>query len=123
MSNVLQNGFLSTLSILFGYALGASARYVLGNYFNYLFSKTYISTLLINTMATVALSILFLSMKNFNTFCIAFLGSFSTFSTWVYELFELSRKRKFYEFSYLIFIAISLSTVILFLVYFAANAN
>jgi len=95
------------LFVSFGAILGANARFlILGNLKNLNLKKD-IPVLIINTTATFCLG-LFLSIIDkvgsfiysyqlVLLFSVGFLGSFSTFSSFIYDLFELSVEFKFYK--------------------------
>ena len=87
-------GFYEIILVTTGAILGSWARFYLSNIFNLTFSKKYIGTLLVNTIATFLLALLasssFLSMRYLSNyfFSIGFLGGLSTFSTFIIQSFQ-----------------------------------
>ena len=93
------------LLVSFGAILGANTRFEIYNKFKKLYLNRNFSLLIINTFASFCLGIFLSIAKDVDTFVsstklalffsIGFLGSLSTFSSFVYDLFELSLQFKF----------------------------
>ena len=95
------------LFVSFGAILGANARFlILGNLKNLNLEKD-VPILIINTIASFCLGLFLSIIDKFGSFIysyqlgllfsVGFLGSFSTFSSFIYDLFELSVEFKFYK--------------------------
>ena len=107
--------------VAFGSVLGANFRFIIYKILQkYILIKDF-SILIINTLASFFLG-LFLSFipqitsLNFSYqltlfFATGFLGSLSTFSTFVYELFDMSLQFNFYKVFKLFFISIALGMI------------
>ena len=90
-----------------GAVLGANIRFILYEKFERLYLNKYLSTLAINTVASFFLGLFLsiltridsynLSFKLILFFSIGLLGSLSTFSTFVYDLFDLIVKLEFFR--------------------------
>tara|TARA_B100000945_G_scaffold37084_1_gene25049 strand:- start:765 stop:1139 length:375 start_codon:yes stop_codon:yes gene_type:complete len=88
-----------------GAILGANTRYEINNKLEKLNLRKDISILIINTFASFFLGLFLSLIEQFNTFIysyqlllffsIGFLGSLSTFSSFVYDLFEFCLQLKF----------------------------
>ena len=112
------------LLVSFGAVLGANARFVIYKKLENLnLSKIYIISF-INTLASFFLGLILSGLSYVGSlkfsdqlglfFLIGFLGSLSTFSTFIYDLFDLLLKFKF--FSALKFFIISLASGIIALI-------
>ena len=85
-----------TLLIAFGSIIGSLLRLYLTRIFFFLFSRKYIGTLIINSLASFFLALLWASSLYENTYyskfilfySTGFLGSLSTFSTYIIEVVE-----------------------------------
>tara|TARA_Y100000589_G_C26933481_1_gene539330 strand:+ start:206 stop:580 length:375 start_codon:yes stop_codon:yes gene_type:complete len=95
------------LFISFGAILGANARFlILGNLKNFNLKKD-IPILVINTLASFCLGLFLSVIDKFGSFVysyqlvlffsVGFLGSFSTFSSFIYDLLDLCVELKFYR--------------------------
>ena len=89
------------ISIIFGGALGALARYLLSVAINNIFSHFYMGTLFCNILGSFLAGFLFPllkpnSLEHLFVF-IGFLGSLSTFSTYSLESLQLLQKGKYIE--------------------------
>ena len=105
-------GFYEIFLISSGAILGSWIRFCLGEFFLLIFSKKYFGTLIINTIATFLLSLIWTysfnnhhSISDFLLFySTGFLGSLSTFSTYIIEVFQAAINKYWFE---AIFIACS----------------
>ena len=95
------------LFVSLGAILGANARFlILGNLKNLNLKKDY-HVLIINTLASFCLGLLLSVIDKFGSFVysyqlvlffsVGFLGSFSTFSSFIYDIFDLCVELKFYR--------------------------
>ena len=99
--------FKDILLVSIGAVLGVNARFLIYHKFKKININEHIIILAINTLSSflVGLFITILPKIRSDTFSsqlvlfflIGFLGSLSTFSTFVYDLFELSLKLKFFR--------------------------
>ena len=88
-----------------GAILGANTRFEINNKLEKLKLKKGISILIVNTFASFCLGLFLSFIEHFNSFIysyqlllffsIGFLGSLSTFSSFVYDLFEFCLQLKF----------------------------
>ena len=105
-----------------GATFGANIRFIINNKLEKKinFRKDF-STLLINTFASFSLGLFFSLMEKFSSFIysyqivlffsIGFLGSLSTFSSFVYDLFDFCCKLKFSRALKLFVISLSASII------------
>ncbi len=121
----LLDQFDEVLLISFGAALGANTRFKLYQKLEKInFRHSYI-ILVINTFSSFSLGLILSTLSYFSSlsyyhnlglfFTIGVFGSLSTFSTFIYDLFELFVQLKFYKALSLFFI--SMTSGILFLVF------
>ena len=107
--------------VSFGAVLGANTRFLLYKKFERLNISKYFSIILINTFASFLLG-LFLSILSINIhyylsyklilfFSIGFLGSLSTFSTFIYDLFEVLLELNFFSAFKLFIVSLALGIV------------
>ena len=111
--------FSRSLFIAIGAVLGAGLRMEIIHQFRIRRYKTYFATLLINTISTFLLSFFInyyqhnpslFSSDHFSLFLnVGFLGSFSTFSTFILDLFIINRKKGFLTSFYFCFFSILLA--------------
>ena len=104
-----------------GAILGANTRFQINNKLEKLNLRKDISILIINTFASFCLGLFLSSIEEFNSFIysyqlflffsIGFLGSLSTFSSFVYDLFELCLRLKFSRALKLFIISCSLGII------------
>ncbi len=102
------SGFDEAIFVVLGSVIGSWLRFKGVIYFDTLFSKKYWSTCFINLIASFLVGFVFAlqSQDNplFNSISfilfviIGFLGSLSTFSSFVMELFFLLKSKRIYEF-------------------------
>ena len=110
---VLLDNFKDVILITFGAAIGANTRFLIYKKFYRLkLSKNYI-TLLINTVSSFFLGLLISQVDSIRYsyhvllfFSIGVLGSLSTFSAFIYELFDLFIQLKFYRLCKLLIISL-----------------
>ncbi len=96
--NPLLEGLNDALFVSIGGVLGAWLRFYLVNKLRLIFSNNYCCTFVVNMLATFSLALLLgLHAQNgyidrgapqILFFCVGFLGSLSTFSTFIFEAFE-----------------------------------
>ena len=94
--NLIIISFQSFLLLSFGGIFGAWSRFWLLDYLARFCRRKYLSTFFVNFISTIILSFIFLSQDklfDFNPsflmfFVTGFLGSLSTFSTFIMEVFE-----------------------------------
>ena len=101
------NNFQDILFVSIGAVLGANSRFIISQKFKEINTNGSLIILLINTFSSFILGFfisIFPKIRFFDFssqfalfFLIGFLGSLSTFSTFVYDLFELVLKFKFFR--------------------------
>tara|TARA_Y100000589_G_C26688771_1_gene440907 strand:+ start:154 stop:525 length:372 start_codon:yes stop_codon:yes gene_type:complete len=109
------------LIVSLGAILGANTRFTIFNLLEKLNFSKYIQATLINTSASFFLGLFLSISEKFNYlvyyrqlilfFLIGFLGSLSTFSSFVYEVFDLCLQFKLSKAINLLFISISMGIV------------
>ena len=119
------------LLVSIGAILGANLRFIIFNKLKNLNLSKYFNVLIINTFSSFFLGFFVsilpgISSYNFSNqllvFCsIGFLGSLSTFSTFVYDLFELSLQLKFSRALNLFLISLPLGIIALASGFFLGN--
>ena len=110
---VLLDNFKDVILITFGAAIGANTRFLISKkLYSLKLSKNYI-TLLINTVSSFFLGFLISQLGSIRNsyhvllfFSIGLLGSLSTFSAFIYELFDLFIQLKFYRLFKLLIISL-----------------
>jgi len=128
----LLDHFYSILLISFGAILGSNIRLFIYNILDKLFLiRRHYKVLFVNNFASfflglsLAASTRLINPNDLNTiyffFSIGFLGSLSTFSTFIYDLFEISAKYKFINSIKFIVISISFGLIALWLGYLIGN--
>ena len=95
------------LFVSFGAILGANARFIILNNLKNLNVKKDLPVLVVNTFSSFCLGLFISIIEKFGSFLysyqlilflsVGFLGSFSTFSSFIYDLFELCLEFKFYR--------------------------
>ena len=119
------------LIVSFGAILGANARFKFFNFFEKLTLSKDLYALLVNIFSSFLLG-LFLSMiERFDSFVysyevilffsIGFLGSLSTFSSFIYDLFDLCLKFKFSRAIKVFIISFSMGVFAFFFGFFLVN--
>ena len=119
------------LLVSLGAALGANIRFIIYKKFEKLNISKYVSILTINSFASFLLGFFLpfvpkISYYDFSNqlllfFSIGFLGSLSTFSTFVYDIFELTVKLKFFSALKLFAFSLALGIISLALGFFLVN--
>ena len=120
-----------TLLVSFGAVLGVNVRFLIYNQLQKLDLSKDFFVLIINTFASFSLGFLVAilnqtSSLNFSNqlflfFAIGFLGSLSTFSTFVYELFQLCVQLKIFRALKLFIISLTLGIIALALGFLLGN--
>ena len=103
-----------------GGALGATLRYLSTNIFRFIYPNFPLSTLFVNIIGSLLIGVLMSFLQNNETsqnfikyfIIIGLLGSFTTFSTFSYEIIELFNNKKIILPTF--YICISVSTCIFF---------
>ena len=107
--NLLKKKITSNLNLInffwvaVGGSIGASIRFLTTTYLKYLFPSLPLGTLLVNILGSFIIGFLvsYMEYKNVSTnfikyfLIIGLLGSFTTFSAFSYEIFELIVNKKF----------------------------
>ena len=119
------------LFVSLGAILGANVRFIISNKLENLNLKKDISILIINTLASFCLGLFLSLIEQLSLFIysytlvlffsIGFLGSLSTFSSFVYDLFDLCLKLRFYRALKLFVISASLGIMFLAFGFFLGN--
>ena len=109
------------LLVSFGALLGVNTRFLIYKKFEKLNLSNYLSIMTINTFASFLLGLLISFIPKIDSFdfsyelvlfcSIGFLGSLSTFSTFIYDLFDISLQLKFFKALKLVFISVSLAII------------
>ena len=115
MFNLIENG-TSIVLISLGAVLGSISRAQAIYSLEYIFNIKHTAILIVNLFSTFLLGILSSVILKFDSFeaidslwlflGIGFLGSFSTFSTFILNLFDLIQESKFRDFLYLLSLSI-----------------
>ena len=119
------------LFVSIGAILGANSRFRIHNKLARLNLNKYFFNLIINTFASFCLGLFLSFIQNFNSFTytyqlflffsIGFLGSLSTFSSFVYDLFEFCLQFKFYRAFKLLIISSSVGIIAFAFGFFLGN--
>ena len=122
---------LDILIVSIGALLGANTRFIISNNLEKLNLNRYSYILLINTAASFLLGFFLSLLEYFSSFIysykvvlffsIGFVGSLSTFSSFVYDLFELCLKLKFFKALKLFIISLSFGIIAFGVGFFLAN--
>ena len=117
--------------VSFGALFGANTRFIIYEKLKILNLSNYYSILIINTFASFSLGLFISLLPTFKShgfsyqlilfFSIGFLGSLSTFSTFVYDLFEAFLQNKFLRASKLFFISSTLGIFAIAFGFFLGN--
>ena len=113
-----ESQFIYFFIISIGSILGANLRYLILTRLGSIKINNRRRLLLINSIASIILGIS-ISLNNNNIlyrefiilFLIGFTGSLSTFSTFIYDLFQLSIKRKYKDIAIIIFSCVFLGLI------------
>ena len=105
-----------TLLLIFGTALGSWFRFSLIEWVAKFSRRDYLGTICVNSLSTFLLAII-ISLYNkflFNSgyilfFSVGFIGSLSTFSTFILDIFKRLQNRKIFAGFFIISVSISLS--------------
>ena len=117
--------------ISFGAALGANLRYLIITKISFFGKNKPLKVLLVNLVSSffIGLFIPIVLNKNLsygqnliNLFLIGFIGSLSTFSTFINDLYKHTLKKNFKYSITLIFLSISLGLIFLYLGYLLSKA-
>ena len=119
---------INILWVATGGAFGASLRFLTSNFLKYLFPNFPLGTFFVNIIGSFMIGILmsylqnkYLSENFIKYFLIiGALGSFTTFSTFFYEVIDLFNNKK--VFTSLFYVIISLTTCLMF-AYLGYNLN
>ena len=106
--------FEDTVLVIFGTFLGSFFRCCLIEWFAKFSNKKYLATIFVNSLATFCLAIITYSKFAVNSSYILFLsvgiiGSLSTFSTFIGDVFQTLQKRKISEGFLIVILSIILS--------------
>ena len=114
-----------------GAILGANIRFKIQNQLKYFNLNKHLFILIINTIASFFLGLFLAIIEKFSFFIysyqlvvffsIGFLGSLSTFSSYVYDLFDLCSQFKFYRALKLLIISSSLGIIAVALGFLLVN--
>ena len=115
-------GFSSLVIILFGSTFGLILRIFIQNNFKKTIGFDIQNTSIVNFLSSFLLGILvalnFINNEILVLFYSGFLGCFSTFSSFIYQLFDLFQKRKFQRLFFHYIEVIILSFLFFYLGYF-----
>ena len=115
MSKSLFGTFLQDyLIIIFGSILGSSCRFYLMEYFQLFSKRKYFATFLVNLIATILLSICVFAYQNYYPISsnmslfllVGFLGSLSTFSTFIIDVLNSFLHDSWFEGVYILALSI-----------------
>ena len=104
MSEYLQGISLKeTIFVIIGTIFGSYLRFHLIDWFSNLYQRKYLGTIFVNSLSTFFLAIIVSSYNKillFNSgyilfFSVGLLGSLSTFSTFIIDIFQILQKKKF----------------------------
>ena len=119
------------LFVSIGAILGANSRFIIHNKLAKLNLNKYSLILIINTFASFSLGLFLSLLEQFRAFnyyyqlvlffSIGFFGSLSTFSSFIYDLFDLCLKLKFFRALKLFFISVSVGIIAFAFGFFLGN--
>ena len=119
------------LFVSIGAILGANSRFKIHNKLAKLNLNKYSLILIINTFATFSLGLFLSLVEQFRVFnyyyqlvlffSIGFFGSLSTFSSFIYDLFDLFLQLKFFRALKLFFISVSVGIIAFAFGFFLGN--
>ena len=108
-----------TIFVIIGTVLGSFLRFHLIDWFSNLFQRKYLGTIFVNSLSTFFLAIIISSYNKiliFNSgyilfFSVGLLGSLSTFSTFIIDIFQILQKKKVLEAFFIALISILLTLI------------
>ena len=119
------------LFVSIGAILGANSRFRIHNKLAKLNLNKYSLILIINTFASFLLGLFLSLIEQFRSFTyyyqlvlffsIGFFGSLSTFSSFIYDLFDLCLQLKFFRALKLVFISVSVGIIAFAFGFFVGN--
>ena len=122
------NNFEVIFMISLGAIFGINTRYLIIKKFKYFNLRNDIKILIINLISAFLLGISFPIIYqennlNSNLYCflISFFTSFSTFSSFIYDLFSLIKKRKFKRLIFILIFSIPVGLIVFYLGYLINN--
>ena len=128
---MINQNLINLILISFGAVLGANLRFLIITKISLLGENKAIKVLLANLISSfiLGLSIPIMSSNNLSynqnltfLFLIGFIGSLSTFSTFINDLYELTIKKNFKNSTILIFLSIFLGLIFLYMGYLLSSA-
>lgn len=117
--------FINIILISFGGILGTNIRYIFITRFKSKLINQKVKVLFLNLISSFILGLSYNSLLNFNlssdskflySFLFSFIGSLSTFSTFVYDMYKLALNKKYKN-----LIILVLTSIILGLFFFCAG--
>ncbi len=127
---MINQNLINLILISFGAVLGANLRFLIITKISSLGENKAIKVLLANLISSfiLGLSIPIMSSNNLSynqnltfLFLIGFIGSLSTFSTFINDLYELTIKKNFKNSTILIFLSIFLGLIFLYMGYLLSS--
>ncbi len=113
-----------TFLLIVGTVVGSLSRFFLLEFFSKLYKRDYLGTICVNSFATFILAIIASSYGKFSMhssyilfLSVGFIGSFSTFSTFMIDVFKRLQKRKISEGFLIIILSIIFSLLCGFIGY------
>tara|TARA_B100000242_G_C42666946_1_gene312846 strand:+ start:46 stop:432 length:387 start_codon:yes stop_codon:yes gene_type:complete len=128
---MINQNLINLILISFGAVLGANLRFLIVTKISLFGENKAIKVLLANLISSfiLGLSIPIMSSNNLSynqnltfLFLIGFIGSLSTFSTFINDLYELTIKKNFKNSTILIFLSIFLGLIFLYMGYLLSSA-
>jgi len=127
---MISKNLTSFILISFGGALGANLRFLMITKISFFEKNKPLKVLLVNLVSSFFIGLFIPIVLNKNLsysqnliylFLIGFIGSLSTFSTFINDLYKLTLKKNFKYSITLIFLSISLGLIFLYLGYLLSN--
>ena len=128
---MINENLINFILISFGAILGANLRFLITTKISLFGENKATRVLLVNLIASfiIGLSIPIMLNNNLSSnqnltflFLIGFIGSLSTFSTFINDLYELTFKKNFKTSTILIFLSILLGLIFLYMGYLLSSA-
>ena len=128
---MINENLINFILISFGAILGANLRFLITTKISLFGENKATRVLLVNLIASfiIGLSIPIMLNNNLSSnqnltflFLIGFIGSLSTFSTFINDLYELTIKKNFKTSTILIFLSILLGLIFLYMGYLLSSA-